>query len=181
MTRRIVAHLEMSLDGVVDHPERWAHEYSAPDLLEEATAQMPETGTVLFGRRTYEEFAAVWPGQPVDNPFAGFLNSSRKIVVSNTLEELPWGPAERIDGIDRIAELKTKPGDDVLVLGSPTLVGSLLRAKLLDTLEIFIVPVVIGEGQRLYESNERVPLRLVESRPFKNGVLLTRYALEGKE
>ena len=177
--RRIVSHLEMSLDGVVDHPERWAHEYSAPDLLEEATSQMPETGTVLFGRRTYEEFAAVWPGRPADDPFAGFLNSSRKLVVSRTIEELPWGPAERIDGVDAVADLKAKPGDDVVVLGSPTLVGSLLRARLLDTLEIFVVPIVLGTGQRLYESDERVPLRLVESRPFANGVLLTRYTREG--
>ena len=96
--RRIVAHMEMSLDGVVDHPERWAHEYFAPDMLEAATSQMPETGTVLFGRRTYEEFAAVWPERPADDPFAGFLNSSLKVVVSRTLGELPWGPAERIDG-----------------------------------------------------------------------------------
>ena len=180
--RRIVAHMEMSLDGVVDHPERWAHEYFAPDMLEAATSQMPETGTVLFGRRTYEEFAAVWPERPADDPFAGFLNSSLKVVVSRTLGELPWGPAERIDGIDAVAELKAKPGEDVVVLGSPTLVGSLLRAKLLDVLEIFVVPILIGTGHRLYESDERVPLRLVESRPFNNGVLLTRYAQDsGKE
>src|SRR5205823_1749125 len=106
----------------------------------------------------------------------------RKLVVSRTIEELPWGPAERIDGVDAVADLKAKPGDDVVVLGSPTLVGSLLRAKLLDVLEIFVVPIVLGTGQRLYESDERVALRLVESRPFDNGVLLTRYAPEsGKE
>jgi dihydrofolate reductase len=180
--RRIVSHLEMSLDGVVDHPERWAHDYFAPDLLEAATSQMPETGTVLFGRRTYEEFASVWPGRPADDPFAGFLNSSYKVVVSRTIEELPWEPAERIDGTEGVAELKSKPGNDMVVLGSPTLVGSLLRANLLDTLEIFVVPVLIGTGQRLYEHTERIPLRLTESRPFANGVLLTRYAPEeGKE
>jgi dihydrofolate reductase len=183
MTRRIVSHLEMSLDGVVDHPERWAHEYFAPELLEEATSQMPlsGTGTVLFGRRTYEEFAAVWPSRPASEPFAQFLNSSQKLVVSKMPPDLAWEPAERVDGIDGVAELKEKPGDDMVVLGSPTLVGSLLRAGLLDTLEVFVVPVLIGTGQRLYETDEQLPLRLVESRPFPNGVLLTRYAPDRKE
>jgi dihydrofolate reductase len=177
MTRRIVSHMEMSLDGVVDHPERWAHDYFVPEMLEEATSQMPTTGagTVLFGRRTYEEFARVWPGRPDTDPFARFLNSSRKVVVSRTIEELPWGPAERIDGTEAVAELKAKPGEDVLILGSPTLVGSLLQAGLLDTLEIFVIPIVIGQGQRLYQNDQHIPLRLVESRPFSNGVLLTRY------
>jgi dihydrofolate reductase len=142
---------------------------------------MPETGTVLFGRRTYEEFAAVWPDRPDSDPFARFLNSSRKVVVSTTLEQLPWGPAERVEGTGSVAELKAKPGEDIVVLGSPTLVGSLLRAGLLDRLEIFVVPVLIGTGQRLYEHEETVPLRLVESRPFANGVLLTRYAPARKE
>ena len=71
-------------------------------------------------------------------------------------------------------------GAVVLVLGSATLVGSLLRARLLDVLELFVVPIVVGSGQRLYEHEEQIQLRLLESRPFPNGVLLTRYAPEGR-
>ena len=97
--RRIAAHLEMSLDGVVDHPERWAHQYFAPDLLEAAQSGMQDTDTVLFGRRTYEEFAAYWPQQDASSdPFAVFLNETRKVVVSNTLSTLEWGPADLISG-----------------------------------------------------------------------------------
>jgi dihydrofolate reductase len=80
-----------------------------------------------------------------------------------------------------MADLKQKPGGDVIILGSATLVGSLLRAGLLDLLEVFIVPVLIGVGQRLFESDEQIPLTLTESRPFDNGVLLTRYASSSKE
>jgi dihydrofolate reductase len=178
--RTIVAHLEMSLDGVVDHPERWAHEYFSEEMLQVAQSGMSETDTtLLFGRRTYEEFASVWPDRdPNANPFVRFLNETPKVVVSNTLTTLDWGPAELIAGdVEHgVAELKQKPGGHVLILGSATLVGSLARAGLLDTLELFVVPVLIGTGQRLFEHPEHVPLQLVESRPFDNGVLMARYA-----
>jgi dihydrofolate reductase len=174
--RKIAAHLEMSLDGVVDHPERWAHEYFAPDLLEAAQTGMQTTDTILLGRTTYEEFARSWPQQDSDtSPFARFMNETRKLVVSSTLTELPWGPAERISSIEEVAEVKQKPGGNLIILGSATLIGSLLRAGLLDMLEIFIVPVLIGFGQRLLETDEQIPLRLDESRPFNKGVVLTRY------
>ena len=175
--RRIVAHMEMSLDGVVDHPERWAHEYFAPDMLEAATSQMPETGTVLFGRRTYEEFAAVWPERPADDPFAGFLNSSLKVVVSRTLQEaLTWKGTELLTGLDQVAKLKDQPGKDIAMSGSITLVGSLLREGLLDELSLLVSPVVLGKGKRLYEDAANpVGLQLIESRTLDNGVLALRY------
>jgi len=176
--RRIAAHLEMSLDGVVDHPERWAHQYFAPDLLEAAQAGMQNTDTILLGRTTYQEFAQAWPQQdPETSPFAAFMNDTRKVVVTSAPIELSWGPAERISSTDDVADLKRKPGGDVIILGSATLVGSLLRAGVLDVLDIFIVPVLIGTGQRLFETDEQIPLTLTESRAFDNGVLLTGYAL----
>jgi dihydrofolate reductase len=175
--RKIAAHLEMSLDGVVDHPERWAHQYFAPDLLEAAQAGMKNTDTILLGRTTYEEFAQSWPQQAPDtSPFARFMNETPKLVITKTLMDLPWGPAERISSTTEVADMKQKPGADMIILGSATLVGSLLRAELLDVLEIFIVPVLIGSGQRPFETGEQIPLTLTESRPFDNGVLLTRYA-----
>lgn len=111
--RRVAAHLEMSLDGMVDAPERWAHGYFAEEMLQAAQAGMRDTDAVLFGRRTYEEFAAHWP--TVDSgtgPFAGFLNRSRKLVASSTLTTLQWGPAELVSGdvVQGVADLKRKPG-----------------------------------------------------------------------
>jgi dihydrofolate reductase len=180
--RKIAAHLEMSLNGVVDHPERWAHQYFASDMLEAAQAGMQNTDTILLGRTTYEEFAQSWPQQDPDtSPFARFMQETPKLVVTNTLTDLPWGPAERISSTDGVAELKQKPGGDVIALGSATLVGSLLRVGLLDVLEIFIVPVLIGVGQRLFDTDEQIPLTLTESRSFDNGVLLTRYAPPRKD
>jgi dihydrofolate reductase len=178
--RKIAAHLEMSLNGVVDHPERWAHQYFTPEMLEAARAGMQNTDTILLGRTTYEEFAQAWPQQDPDTgPFARFMNETPKLVVTNTPTDLPWGPAERISSTDEVSGLKQKPGNDIIILGSATLVGSLLRAGLLDLLELFIVPVLIGVGQRLFETHAQIPLTLTESHPFDNGVLLTRYASTG--
>ena len=176
--RRITAHMEMTVDGVVDKPERWAHDYFAEDLLTAAQEGMVDTDTILFGRKTYEEFAGVWPHRDsAGDPFAGFLNATPKVVVSNTLSALPWGPAEILSGdvVNAVADLKQKPGADVIVLGSPTLVETLLRARLLDTLELFVVPLVLGAGRRLFESPEAVPLALVEAKAFANGVVALRY------
>ena len=180
MTRRIHAHLETSLDGVVEHPEKWAHDYFAPDMLEAVQSDMGGGGTVLFGRRTYEEFAQVWPSRGDDDPFARFLNSSEKLVASHGSPALPWGPARVVSG-DEVGALKEEAGPDVIVLGSITLVGSLLRGGVLDQLELFVMPVVIGSGQRLFDGPDSVRLRLTESRRFSNGVLLVRYAPERKE
>ena len=182
--RRIAAHLEMSVDGVVEHPERWAHTYFSEEMLQAATGQMSDTATVLFGRRTYEEFATVWPHRDATtDPFARFLNERPKLVASNTLRSPEWGPAEVIAGDipKAVAELKGKPGGDVIILGSVTLVGSVLRAGLLDVLDLFVVPVLIGSGKRLFEADEQVPLKLVESSAFTNGVLSLRHAPARKE
>jgi len=178
---KIMAHLEMSLDGIAEAPETWAHAYFIDEMAQGPGAGARETGTVLFGRKTYEEFSAYWPYQDADSvPFAGFLNGSRKIVASNTMTTARWGPAEILSGDveGAIADLKNKPGADMLVLGSLTLVGALLRARLLDTLELNVFPVMLGGGRRLFESSERVPLTLTDSQTFKNGVMRLRYELE---
>jgi len=175
---KINAHLEMSLDGVAEAPETWAHTYFIDEMAEGPGAGPNETGTVLFGRKTYEEFAAYWPYQDAESvPFAGFLNGSRKIVASNTMTTAPWGPSEIISGDVEatVADLKGKPGPDMLVLGSLTLVGALVRARLLDTLEVNVFPVLLGKGRRLFENPDQVPLALVDSHTFKNGVLRLRY------
>jgi len=179
--RKITAHLEMTVDGVVDAPERWAHAYFADDLLRAAQDGMRDTDTILFGRKTYEEFAAYWPHQQTSgDPFAGFLNATPKLVVSNSMRTTPWGPAEILSGdvVDAVADVKRKPGGDVIVLGSPTLVETLIREGLLDTLELFVVPLVLGAGRRLYQSPEGVPLAFVDVRTFANGVVALRYGRE---
>jgi dihydrofolate reductase len=88
--RKIVAGLFMSVDGVVESPEQWQVPYFNEEMGQALGAQMAESDTLLLGRRTYQEFAAFWPNQPSDAPFADYMNSTPKLVVSTTLDTVEW-------------------------------------------------------------------------------------------
>jgi len=91
--RKIVTGLFMSLDGVVDAPSTWAGPYFDDQLTEMMAAGIAQADAILLGRRTYLEFAAMWPGQDRSLPMARFLNDTPKYIVSGTLQDLEWGPA----------------------------------------------------------------------------------------
>ena len=133
---------------------------------------------MLLGRRTYEAWGDYWPGVSAEqDPFAGYINSVQKYVVSTTLREpLAWQPTELLRGIDEVQKVKDQPGRDIAISGSITLVGSLLREGLLDELSLLLEPIVLGKGKRLYEDpSGSIGLKLVESRTLDNGVLHLRY------
>lgn len=178
MARRILAGLFMTLDGVCEDPGEWSMPYFNEQVGEIITANMQASDAMLLGRRTYEEWADYWPGKTAeDDPFAGYINSVPKYVVSRMLKEpLKWEGSTLITDTDGIRELKGKPGKDIAISGSLTLVGSLLREGLLDELSLLVSPIVLGSGKRVFESPEQVPLQLVESRTLDNGVLALRYA-----
>jgi dihydrofolate reductase len=174
--RKVVSWLISSLDGVVEQPEAWSSPYM-DEVNAEAGAGMAPTGTVLLGRRTYQDMAAFWPHQE-GNPFADYLNSSTKYVVSATLDHLEWANSVLVTGDvgDKVAELKRQPGEDLLVLGSPTLVRSLLGQGLLDALTLNICPIVLGSGQRLFDTTtDHLRLDLVEANTYGSGLLRVRY------
>jgi dihydrofolate reductase len=174
--RRIVAWLISSLDGVVEAPERWSNPYMS-EVNAETSAGMASTGEVLLGRRTYQEMAAFWPHQ-AGNPFGDYLNSSTKHVVSATLDTLEWANSRLVTGdvAEEVATLKRQPGDDLLVLGSPTLVRSLLGQGLLDELTLNLCPIMLGPGLRLFDGTTgQARLDLVGSKAYGNGVLVASY------
>jgi dihydrofolate reductase len=176
--RKIVAGLFMSLDGVVESPEQWAYQYADDQMWEDIAAGVGRADGVLLGRRTYQAFAQMWPGQPRDMPMAAFLNNTHKYVVSATLDTLEWGPASLITGdvADELAELKRRPGKNIQIPGSPTLVRSLVHGGLLDELHLHICPIVAGPGMRLFEDmTGQVRLQVAESRTFNTGVVAVTY------
>jgi dihydrofolate reductase len=129
-------------------------------------------------RRTYEEWAGYWPGKTAeDDPYAPFINGVHKYVVSTTLTTLEWEPSTLISGdvAEQVRALKERPGREIGVSGSITLIGSLLTMGLLDELRLLVFPVVVGSGKRLFEGDEQVPLRLVDSRTFQTDVLSLTY------
>jgi dihydrofolate reductase len=146
-------------------------------------AGVAHADAVLIGRRTYEQFAAMWPNQPSEVPMADFLNTSPKYVVSSTLRPpLAWANSSVISGDlgEELAKLKRLPGKNIQVPGSPTLVRSLLRDGLLDELSVSICPIVVGSGMRLFDGiGGEVSLKLVNSAVLSNGVLGLTYAPGG--
>jgi dihydrofolate reductase len=175
--RKVVAGLFMSLDGVVETPSNWAYEYFDDDMWELIAAGIDQADTVLLGRRTYLEFAALWPGQGSEVPMADFLNNTPRYVVSSTLETLDWAGSTLVDGdlAEELAKLKGQLGKNIQVPGGPTLVRSLLRDGLLDQLNLMIAPIVVGSGARLLDGIGRIPLKLTNSIALSTGALAVSY------
>lgn len=179
--RKIVAGLFMSLDGVVDSPENSPHKWINEEMADWIANGIAKADAVLLGPRTYRLLAQFWQHQSNDVPMANFLNNSRKYVVSHapeTMAKLEWQPATLIQGdlASELPKLKAQPGKNIQIPGSPRLVGSLLRDRLLDELNLAICPVVVGSGMRLFdEMTNQVSLKLIKSKIFSNGVLGVTY------
>jgi dihydrofolate reductase len=175
--RRIVAGLFMSLDGVVEAPEHWQAPYFDEEMGQVLGAQMAAADTLLLGRRTYQEFAAFWPNQPSEVPFAGYINAIPKLVASTTLDSVEWQNTTLLSGdvAEELSKLKQQPGKDISIYGSGTLVRSLLGAGLLDELGLLVCPIVVGRGRHLAEDGDQLPLKLVAARTLGTGVLSLTY------
>lgn len=178
--RKIVAGSFMSMDGVVESPDKWTFPYFNDEVAREIASQQTSSDTLLLGRVTYEEFADYWPRQAGGgDAMAEYMNNAPKLVVSTTLGEVDWHNSALIEGdmARELAKLKQQSGKDISVIGSPTLVRSLLREHLLDELRLLVNPVVIGTGKRLFDDwTEQMPMKLLDSRALATGVVALVYA-----
>ena len=181
--RKVIASEIMSLDGVMESPEKWSFQFHNEQMEEAIGAAMAAADAMLLGRVTYEGFAAFWPSQGSDDDqgFAGYMNNTPKYVVSRTLQEpLEWNNSTLIKGnvAEEIAKLKQQPGKDISITGSGTLVRSLLEDGLLDELRLMVHPIVVGSGKRLFEDgSDQKALELVDAQTFSTGVLYLTYQL----
>ncbi len=181
--RQIAAGLFISLDGVVESPGNWGFQYMDAEMAQGIRAGIAQADTVLLGRKTYLEFAQLWPGQGSEVPMADFLNHSHKYVVSSTLAELPWQPASLINDnlAQTIFKLKQQSGGTIQVPGSPTLVRFLIQNGLLDVLSLSLCPVVVGCGMRLFDDMDiSFKLKLVHSTALSTGAIGATYAPLGE-
>lgn len=137
----------------------------------------------LFGRRTYELFAGYWGvREDLDNPIVGALNTKPKYVASTTLTEPRWANTTVLSGDLGVAigELKAEPGGGLQVHGSGTLSRWLLANNLVDEMNLLIVPVVVGQGMRLFpDTGPDIALELVDSRTFPKGITSQVYRPAG--
>jgi len=135
---------------------------------------------LLQGRRTYQVSAGAWPHRGGD-PFADWINATQKYVVSDTLSEqdLTWNPTTIIrvaDLVGRVSDLREKPGGDIYVYGSLSLVRALLAASLVDELILMIEPITLGGGKTLFPTDgEARTFELVSADTAKTGVQVCRY------
>ncbi len=174
--RKINAGLFVSLDGVVESPENWTGPYFNDQVGQAVGALMAGNDAMLLGRATYQGFAAAFGGQ--SGGMADQMNNTPKYVVSRTLTSADWQNSTLISGdvAGQIRELKQRPGRDIGMSGSSTLVSWLLRQGLLDRLDLLLFPVVIGDGKRLFsEPDGRVLLTLTGSASFSTGVVHLSY------
>jgi len=177
--KKITAGLFMSLDGVVENPFEWHFSYFNDEMGAAVTASMGAADTLLLGRRTYDDFAGAWPPREAaggeDAGLAKMIGDTRKIVVSNTSQKFTWRNSEQLKGdlVEAVTALKNEPGDsNIGMTGSVSVVRQLLAAGLIDELQLFVHPVAVRAGMRLFdEGDDRLPLTLLSSETFKTGVL----------
>jgi dihydrofolate reductase len=178
--RKIVAGLFVSMDGVVESPDKWTGPYFSQDVGQRVGSLISGGDTLLLGRVTYEGFAASFGGQ--SGGVADQMNNVPKVVVSTTLDRADWQNSTLIssDVAERIAGLKQQPGRNINLSGSATLVGWLLRQGLLDELNLLVFPLVVGSGKRLFEDmGAEVALKLAHSEALSSGVLHLVYQPAG--
>ena len=182
---RIVITEFVSLDGVIEAPGGgedfkyggWTFEIDRGD--EGNAFKLEETMSseaLLLGRRTYEGFAAAWPGR--EGEFADKFNTMPKYVVSSTLENPEWTNTTVLKGdlSESVAKLKASHEGDIVVHGSASLAQALLENDLVDALHLMVFPVVLGDGKRLFgPTSDKKRLRLVDSKTVGDGVLILTY------
>ena len=190
---RIVVIEFMSLDGVVQAPGGpdedtdggfahggWSQPYFDETVGGGFDDALRKAEALLYGRRTWQTMAAAWP-ERAGEPFADRMNSIPKYVVTRTLgdDDLTWHNTARIpgdDALDRIRELRSAEGGDLLVMGSPTLVRTLVGEGLVDELRLLIEPVLLGGGKSIFpDDGGKLPLELVSATTSGTGVQVCVY------
>lgn len=181
--RKITVTEFLSLDGVMEAPEKWVFPYQSEDVAQAIEDQAFAAEALLLGRVTYEIFAAYWPNYQgkKDARIADRMNSQPKYVVSTTLEKAEWNNTRilRDNFTEDLKQLKQQPGGDISLIGSASLAQSLMKADLIDEYQLMVHPIALGHGKRLFEEGfHKTPLSLVDCRSFRSGVLKVTYRVE---
>jgi dihydrofolate reductase len=173
--RKVVAFEFLSVDGVAEAPDRFFTAWD--DVVDEAGAALIATqDAVILGRRSYDEWAAFWPSSDIE-PFATFINGVAKYVATSAPLDQEWANATVIEGdlVEFVRGLKDRPGGDIGVHASISVVQALLAAGVVDELRLAIAPMVVGSGRRLLEGLPSMRLEPIRSLTSPSGYLLVDY------
>jgi dihydrofolate reductase len=180
--RKVVIAEFLSLDGVMEAPEKWTFQFWNDEMAKFKHDELFASDAHLLGRVTYQIFAAAWPSRTDKQGFADRMNNLPKYVVSTTLKKAEWKNSHLIkeNVAEEIAKLKQQSGQDILVAGSSTLVQTLIQHNLIDEYHLFVFPVVLGSGKRLFKDASNTTLKLVDTKAFSSGVVLLYYVPDKK-
>lgn len=190
--KKLIATTFITLDGIVQAPGGPEEDTSGgfihggwvvpffDEMMEKLIAEWTASaGALLLGRKTYEIFARHWPNVTDDtDPVATKLNSVRKYVASRTLDKVAWNNSTLIDGdiAEEVIKIKNEPGQEIQVHGSGALLQTLLKHELIDEFRLWVFPVLLGSGKRLF-SEGTVParLKLIDTKTSSTGVVIHTY------
>ena len=175
MIRKVVAYEFLSLDGVAEQPDEFVTDFD--DAMQENLDRViAAQDSVLLGRRTYNDWAEFWPPSEIE-PFATFINSVEKFVVTSTTPAESWANTTVVDGdlVEFVTELKQQSGNDIGVHGSIALTQSLLEHGLVDELRLVIAPVLQIKGRKLFDEGVSRRLSLTRNVTAPSGHLLLDY------
>lgn len=186
MSRSIIVTQYVSLDGVIEDPVGmegsglgdWTGPFSrGPEGDRFKHEELMNCDALIFGRKTYDGFAAVWPTVNDEAGFAKRMNSLPKYLASTTLEKPEWNNTTLLAGNlpEAARALKDQPGGDILIYGSASVVHTLMPHGLIDEFRLMVYPTVLGRGVRLFPDDAAAMLSLAECRQFNDGIVLLRY------
>jgi dihydrofolate reductase len=184
--RKLIVQEFVSIDGRAAGPKGSVDFIPASTTGDRGVAEnqlefIETVDTMVLGRRTYEMFAGYWPSATEEGEFGDKLNSLRKIVFSSTLDRAPWGSwpdatISRDDPGEEVARLRKQEGRDIVAWGSLSVVAALRAADLVDEYQLWLLPVVLGGGTRLFdEGSGPLDLELLGTRTADASATLLRY------
>jgi dihydrofolate reductase len=186
---KLIVTENVTLDGVIEQVDDWflpagdETDVDNSDIEGVLRRQMQAEAALLLGRKTFEAFRGYWPAQTDDTTgVSDHLNRIPKYVISRTLGEPGWARSTvlRGDPVEETRALVERTAGEVGVTGSITLVHALIEAGLVDEYRLFVYPVVVGRGRRLFEDATAMSkLTLIEAQPFRSGVVLLTYRPSG--
>ena len=190
--RKIIVSEFISLDNVIQAPGGaeedpeggfthggWTGPFWHDDIGKHFFEAMSQSDALLLGRKTWQIHGGAFEPMPAGDPFGDLMNTTPKYVVSTTLTTTSdWRNSTLISGnvVEEVRALKAQPGKNILIDGSSVLIHTLAEHDLIDEYSLWVYPLVLGNGKKLFPQRQHIQLRLLEARPLPSGVVLMHYA-----
>jgi len=184
--RKLMVFNNITLDGYFtdsNNDMSWAHKNADEEWNKFTSENASGGGVLLFGRKTYDLMASFWPTEQARQMMpevAEGMNNLPKVVFSRTMDKATWNNTKLVkdDIVEAVRQMKNEPGDNMVIMGSGTIVSQLTEVRLIDEYQFIVHPLVLGSGRTLFEGvKDQVPLKRTNSRTFGNGNVVLTYVL----